>query len=62
MHLAQRVGNLCLGTLRALQIVDIDRCEDCLLDAFPGAECVGIDCSYLAEEGGLLHCITAEFS
>jgi agmatine deiminase len=38
-----------------------ERCLDALLDAFPGANCVGIDCGYLAEEGGLLHCVTAEF-
>jgi agmatine deiminase len=38
-----------------------ERCLDCLLDAFPGADCRGIDCTYLAEEGGLLRCVTAVF-
>lgn len=35
-----------------------ERCLDALLDAWPDAKCVGIDCGYLAEEGGLLHCIS----
>ena len=37
-----------------------ERCVDALLDAWPDAKCVGIDCGYLAEEGGLLHCISWE--
>jgi agmatine/peptidylarginine deiminase len=38
-----------------------ERCLDCLLDAWPDAKCVGIDCGYLMEEGGGIHCISAEF-
>jgi agmatine/peptidylarginine deiminase len=37
-----------------------ERCLDALLDAWPAAKCVGIDCSRLSMEGGLLHCITRE--
>ena len=36
------------------------QCEDALLDAFPGCQCVGLDCSRLAMEGGLSHCISWE--
>ena len=35
-----------------------NRAADALIDAWPNATIAGIDCSYLAEEGGLLHCVT----
>jgi agmatine/peptidylarginine deiminase len=35
-----------------------DRCVDALLDVFPGANCIGIDCRRLSMLGGLIHCVT----
>jgi agmatine deiminase len=53
-----RWGNLIVYPTFAIE--RDERCLDALLDAFPGANCVGIDCTHLAEEGGLLHCVTWE--
>lgn len=56
---AIKTGNLVLYP--TFSIDRDERCLDCLLDAWPDAKCVGVDCGYLAEEGGLLHCVSAEF-
>jgi agmatine deiminase len=54
-----KVGNTILHPIFHLD--RDDRAVDALLDAFPGANCVGIDCARLAYEGGLVHCTTWEF-
>lgn len=51
-----KVGNLVLYP--TFGIDRDERCLDALLDAWPDANCVGIDCGYLSEEGGLLHCVS----